>query len=111
MPEEQSIDPIEFLLLAAYLGSVVFVAGSAAFGYLAFKRTRRRPGALAGTAGLVLLQLLLAFALAVAGWVWWPFGFDVMLGPVLLPALAAEALTVPLFLTFMCRRGSPGCIN
>ena len=58
---------------------------------------RRNPwGALA----LVVSTRLVAVLLTLLGWTYWPFSLhqDVMFGPVLLPALLAEAVVSPLAL-------------
>lgn len=90
----------ELLLFAAYLGSLTFVAGAVFFAVMCVKLLKGRRRALRIVLFSVL-RLAVSFVLALAVWVYWPFGFDVMFGFLLLPAVFSEAVTISFARLFM----------
>ena len=96
---EQSATLKELCVLVLFLGSLCYVLGGLYQTFVLFRNgaLRRNPwGALA----LVVGSRLVVVLLTLLGWFHWPSSFpqDVMVGPVLLPALLAEAVVSPLAL-------------
>ena len=93
-----SITLKELFALALFLGAFCHAVGALCHTVVLFRKgALRQPpwGALA----LVVGTRLVAMMLALVGWRFWPFPHqDVLLGPVLLPALLAEAVASPLAL-------------
>ncbi len=87
---------MEYLFLNVYLGSVVFLIGTVIF-YFLFKRIIRNVPLVIV---LDLIHLLFSSVLSLAIWRFWPFGFDVILGPLSFPALIAESVVIILAYLF-----------
>ncbi len=96
---EQSANLKELCVLVLFLGSLCYILGVLYQSFVLFRNgaLRRSPwGALA----LVVGTRLVAVLLTLLGWAYWPFSLhqDIMIGPVLLPALLAEVIASPLAL-------------
>ena len=94
---------MEYFFLNVYLGSFVFLIGAVIF-YFLFKRIIRNvPLVLV----LDLIHLLFSSVLSLAIWRFWPFGFDVIFGPLSFPALIAESVVIILAYLF-AKKTLPG---
>ncbi len=83
----------EFFGLTAYLGTLTFLVGAVLFAVIGFKKVGGNRRVLKFV-GVSVARLAVSFVLSVSVWLHWPFGFDVMLGPVLLPAVFSELVTI-----------------
>ena len=96
---EQSTTLKELCVLVLFLGSLCYVLGGLYQTFMLFRNgaLRRNPW---GALVLVVGTRLVAVLLTLLGWKHWPvyLHLDVMLGPVLLPALLAEVVVSPLAL-------------
>ncbi len=89
----------EMLTMILFLGSIVFLLGIAFQIFIVFFNKTRSKSFLRITT-LVLLTRIGAIAASLIIWRFWFLNIDVMLGPVLLPALISEIILSPLFLKF-----------
>ena len=96
---EKSITLKELCVLVLLLGSFCYVLGGLYQMFVLFRNGALRRN-LWGALALVVGTRLVAVLLTLLGWKHWPVSLhlDVMLGPVFLPALLAEAVVSPLAL-------------
>lgn len=98
---KSSMSLTDFFLLTCYLGLVIFLIGAIIFAFFIYKYGKKKRGIfIYRTVISVFLQLLISVFLSMFIWKYWPFNIDVMFGFVLIPALIAEMISVPLFCFF-----------
>lgn len=97
---QQPVPAGELLLFAAYLGSPTFAVGTVVFAVMCVKLLNGRLWALK-IVSFSVLRLAVSFAMSFVVWMYWPFGFGVMFGFLLLPAVFSEAVTICLARLFM----------
>ena len=83
---------MDYILITLYLGSVVFFASIIIFVFLI-----KRHKLVTGWIKIILLttlQLIISILLSLVIYFFWTFKFDIMLGPILLPGVIAEIVTI-----------------
>ncbi len=84
---------MDFLFLNLYLGIVSFSVGSTLF-VLMLKRTFKNWMIIVSS---LAIQFAVSFILSLLIWRFWIFDFDIMCGPVSLPAALGETTSILLF--------------
>lgn len=85
--DDKSISLIETILLTSYLGAIMYVLGLLVFILLFYRKVKIQMLIL-----LSIVQLLLSIFFSIVIWRFWTF--EVMIGPVFVPSIFAEIVSV-----------------
>ena len=92
---EQHFEIWDFIQFVMFLGSLTFVLGAVFQIYMAYKNQKISKLKIIP---LILLTRILTLILTMIFWFWDIISIDIMLGPILLPALIAEIILCPILL-------------
>jgi len=93
---DNNIDFFGFLGIAIYLGSVAFIAGIIFQTFVVVKYNK--PFTWGKLTLLLIATRVISLALTILIWKYWPFSFEMMQGPVLVPSVIAEIIACPVML-------------
>lgn len=83
----------ELVIMTLYLGSVTFLIGAVVFFFLC--KSKIRKFTIVGNITMSVVRLILSISITLFSWFLWPFSGDIMFGFIMLPALFAEIVTIP----------------
>lgn len=87
----------DMLVLILFLGSVAYILGIV-FQVLVMCFNKAKSKTFSKVTALLLLTRICTIAFSLLIWKFWFLRIDVMLGPILLPALMSEIVISPIFL-------------
>ncbi len=94
--ETQTATLSEIIILALFLGSIIFLLGAAYQAFVLIKLNKKTPWY--KILGIILLTRVVAVALTILLWKIAFQNIEVMFGPILLPGIIAEVVLSPLML-------------
>lgn len=94
--ETQTATLYEIIILALFLGSIIFLLGAAYQTFVLIKLNKKTPWY--KILGIILLTRVVAVALTILLWKIAFQNIEVMFGPILLPSIIAEVVLSPLML-------------
>lgn len=95
--ETNSASLSEMLVLILFLGAIAYILGIV-FQVLIMYFNKSKSKTFPRTTALLILTRICTITLSLLLWKFWFLSIDVMLGPILLPALMAEIVVSPFFL-------------
>lgn len=95
--ETNSASLSEMLVLILFLGAVAYILGLI-FQVLIMYFNKVKSKTFLKATVLLILTRICSITLSLLLWKFWFLSIDVMLGPILLPALVAEIVVSPIFL-------------